>query len=118
MQRRPGPTIPDSSLGGSDTPSLVGSAPTYTRPSLAQGKPSSVRTAGSSFVAIAGGAIALLLVLGGIAALVAYLVDPRLLDLSTGKPPAKAAISAKGAARPSASSPAPAVSAAKTKPSR
>ncbi|MEO7328292.1 MAG: hypothetical protein ABI193_06925 [Minicystis sp.] len=116
MQRRPGPTITDSSLGGSETPSMVGSAPGYARPSLAVGQASKVRTAGTSFVAIAAGGIALFLVLGGIAALVAYLVDPRALDfvIGTGKPP-KASPAARVPAPPRSAAP---VLSAKARPAR
>ncbi len=80
---------------------MVGSAPGYARPSLAQGAPSKVSTAGTSFVGIAAGALALLLVLGGIAALVAYLIDPRSLDfvIGGGKPLTKGAASARALLR-------------------
>jgi hypothetical protein len=75
-----------------------------------------VSTAGSSFVAIAAGGVALLFVLGGIVALVAYLIDPRYLDLSaaSGKAPAKSA-SAKVPAAPRLAVPA---ASAKSKPAR
>ncbi len=97
---------------------MVGSAPGYARPSLAQGTPSKVSTAGTSFVGIAAGALALLLVLGGIAALVAYLIDPRSLDfvIGGGKPLAKGAASTRAAAAPPRSA-AP-VSSAKPRPPR
>lgn len=96
---------------------MVGSAPGYARPSLAQGQASKVSTAGTSFVAIAAGVLALLLVLGGIAALVAYLIDPRNLDfvLGGGKAPAKAAASARAPAAPRSAAP---PSSAKPRPTR
>src|SRR3954469_24088904 len=73
---RPGPTIPDGSLGGGSGPSWNSPPPHTSRPSLAQGRPSQVRTAGSNGLVIAFGGCALLLILGGIAALAIFLIPP------------------------------------------
>ena len=56
---RPGPTIPDGSLGGGSGPSWNSPPPRTSRPSLAQGRPSQVRTAGSNGLVIAFGGCAL-----------------------------------------------------------
>ncbi len=86
---RPGPTIPDGSLGGGSGPSWNSPPPRHSRPSLAQGRPSQVRTAGSNGLVIAFGGCALLLILGGIAALAIFLIAPATFDVFTPAPPRK-----------------------------
>src|SRR5512132_431016 len=89
---RPGPTIPDGSLGGGGSgPSWSSPPPRHSRPSLAQGRPSQVRTAGSNGLVIAFGGCALLLILGGIATLTIYLIAPATFDFSSPAPPPKRA---------------------------
>src|SRR4051812_25325867 len=84
---RPGPTIPDGSLDGGSDPSWNSPPPRVSRPSLAQGRPSQVRTAGSSGLVIAVGGCALLVVLGGIAALAIFLIAPRTFAFLDPDPP-------------------------------
>jgi hypothetical protein len=60
------------------------------RPSLAQGRPSAIRTAGPSLPAILGGGCALVVVLGGIATLIVYLVTGE--TWSALSPPLKAEV--------------------------
>jgi hypothetical protein len=85
---RPGPTIPDGSLdGGGSGPSWNSPPPRLSRPSLATGRPSQVRTAGSNGLVIAFGGCALLLLLGGIAAVAIYLISPSMLDVFSPAPP-------------------------------
>ena len=89
---RPGPTIPDGSLdGGGSGPSWDGPPPRVTRPSLAQGRPSQVRTAGSNGLVIAFGGCALLLLLGAIVAVAIYLISPGTLDFWSRDPPRRGA---------------------------
>ena len=89
---RPGPTIPDGSLdGGGSGPSWNSPPPRVSRPSLAQGRPSQVRTAGSNGLTIAFGGCALLLLLGGIVAVAIYLVSPSTLDFWGPDPPKRGA---------------------------
>jgi hypothetical protein len=85
---RPGPTIPDGSLdGGGSGPSWNSPPPRVSRPSLAQGRPSQVRTAGSNGLVIAFGGCALLLLLGGIAVVAIYLVAPGTFNFFSPDPP-------------------------------
>ncbi len=85
---RPGPTIPDGSLdGGGSGPSWNSPPPRVSRPSLAQGRPSQVRTAGSNGLVIAFGGCALLLLLGGIAAVAIFLIAPSTFDYFSPAPP-------------------------------
>lgn len=78
---RPGPTIPDGSLdGGGSGPSWNSPPPRVSRPSLATGRPSQVRTAGSNGLVIAGGGCALVLLLAAIAAVAIYLIAPATFD--------------------------------------
>lgn len=88
---RPGPTIPDGSLDGGSGPSWNSPPPRTSRPSLAQGRPSQVRTAGSNGLVIAFGGCALLLILGGIAALAIYLIAPATFDFFGPDPPPRRA---------------------------
>src|SRR3954465_3017758 len=89
---RPGPTIPDGSLdGGGSGPSWNSPPPRVSRPSLAQGRPSQVRTAGSNGLVIAFGGCALLLLLGGIAAVAIYLIAPATFELFGPDPPKRTA---------------------------
>jgi hypothetical protein len=85
---RPGPTIPDGSLdGGGSGPSWNSPPPRVSRPSLAQGRPSQVRTAGSNGLVIAFGCCALLMLLGAIAAVAVYLIVPGSFDFFSPDPP-------------------------------
>lgn len=87
---RPGPTIPDGSLdGGGSGPSWNSPPPRVSRPSLAQGRPSQVRTAGGNGLVIAFGGCALVLLLAGIAAVAIYLISPATLDFWSPAPPPK-----------------------------
>ncbi len=87
---RPGPPIPDGSLdGGGSGPSWSSPPPRVSRPSLAQGRPSQVRTAGSNGLVIAFGGCALFVLLGAIAAVAVYLIAPASFDVFSLTPPPK-----------------------------
>ena len=87
---RPGPTIPDGSLdGGGSGPSWNSPPPRTSRPSLAQGRPSQVRTAGSNGLVIAFGGCALFVILGAIVAVAVYLIAPASFDFFSPAPPRK-----------------------------
>lgn len=89
---RPGPTIPDGSLdGGGSGPSWNSPPPRVSRPSLAQGRPSQVRTAGSNGLVIAFGGCALLILVGGIVAVAIYLIAPAAFDVFSPDPPRRVA---------------------------
>ena len=88
---RPGPTIPDGSLGGGSGPSWNSPPPRVSRPSLAQGRPSQVRTAGSNGLVIAFGGCALLILVGGIVAVAIYLIAPAAFEVFGADPPRRVA---------------------------
>jgi hypothetical protein len=88
MPSRPGPTIPDGSLGDGG-PAWTTEPARMTRPSLAQGRPSAVRTAGAGPLTLVAGGCALLLVLGGIAAVVLWIATGGTFDPDPPRPHAR-----------------------------